>query len=377
MIDSIVPLYKATDRIIIKSKDCYLYDTDGKQYIDFESGVWCANLGHGDKMINKVIESQIKNAIHHGYHFRNLLAESLSVKLQDKMGIVDGQSVFLSSGSEAVNLAITLARHVTGRKKVLKMKSSYLSAYGYGKDSPENTFLMTINLDDLQSISQIDFKEVSCFVMETGGASFGVVRFPSKNFIRNIVQKAKSTGCMIVADEVTTGMGRTGRWFGFQHYDFVPDIVVTGKGLGNGYPISGVTISSTVADKFKENHFRYVQSHQNDPLGCAIGLEVIKQIEERNLIQKSVETGSYFQDELLSLKKKYPDKISEIRAKGLMLAVEFYRSFNGNFISDQLLVNGCIVGCKNSTLRFLPPLTITCSDIDRLIETIDGVLQGK
>ncbi len=133
MNSALIPLYHSNEKILKKSNDCQLLDADGKTYIDFESGVWCCNIGHNNKQLLKRINNQIKLTIHHGYHFRNEFAEALSLKLQQLIGFENGASVFLSSGSEAVNLSITIAKHITGKKKILKTDNSYLSAYGYGQ----------------------------------------------------------------------------------------------------------------------------------------------------------------------------------------------------------------------------------------------------
>ena len=126
MKNEIIPFYYPSDKVIVKSKDCYQYDSEGKEYIDFESGVWCANLGHSNNRIATVVEKQAKESIHHGYRFRNRFSEELSKELQRLIGFKNGTSVFLSSGSEAVNLALTLSRNLTGRNKVLKINNSYL-----------------------------------------------------------------------------------------------------------------------------------------------------------------------------------------------------------------------------------------------------------
>lgn len=138
MKNAIIPFYKPTDKLIVKAKDCCLYDSEGKKYTDFESGVWCANIGHSNEQINKRIANQIRETIHHGYHFRNIYAEHLSLKLQDLVGFKNGASVFLSSGSEAINLAIILARHFTEKQYILKIDNSYLSAYGFGQITDDN-----------------------------------------------------------------------------------------------------------------------------------------------------------------------------------------------------------------------------------------------
>jgi acetylornithine/N-succinyldiaminopimelate aminotransferase len=373
----IIPFYNSSDKLITKSKDCYLFDSEGKKYIDFESGVWCANIGHGNKQIINRINKQIKEMIHHGYNFRNQFAEELSIKLQQLIGFKNGASVFLSSGSEAVNLSITLARHFTGKKKILKIDNSYLSAYGFGQISNENESLINVRYNDIDSITKIDFKDISAFVVETGGASVEMVRFPDNEYIDKLIKICRKNNCVIIAEEVTTGLGRLGKWFGYQHYDFIPDIVVTGKALGNGFPISSVTLNSFLTDKFEQSPFRYAQSHQNDPLGCLIALEVIKIIETNNLIDKSKTTADYFKSQLNRIKFKYPEKIKDTRARGLMLAIEFNESINGESISLKLFESGFVVGFKLNTLRFLPPLIITDSDIDKLISRLDEILQNE
>lgn len=374
MIEDLIPFYQPKENIIEKSKDCYQYDSNNKRFIDFEAGVWCANVGHNNDRLLKIMGNQINQCIHHGYAFRNRFSEQLAKKLNEKFGFDGGQSVFLSSGSEAINLAATISRHLTDREKILKIDNSFLSAYGYGQISTTNSNKIDIKYNDIDSISRINFDEVSGFILETGGASIDVVKFPDKEFVQHLVNEARKYGTLIIVDEVTTGFGRTGKWFGFMHYDIKPDIVVTAKGLGNGYPISGVTIKSDIVEKLKKKPLSYLQSHINDPLGCAISLEVINIIEDDKLIEKSKKTGEYFKKRIESLKEKFPEKISDVRARGLILAIEFSKNINGSLINKELFDNGLIVGFKNNVIRLLPPLTIKKSDIDELINTIDKIL---
>lgn len=372
--NNIIPFYIPSKKVIVESKGCYQYDSEGKRYIDFESGVWCANLGHSNDRIVNVMESAIRSSIHHGYKFRNHPSESLSRELLRISGLEKGASVFLSSGSEAVNLAISIAYHITGRKKILKIHNSYLSAYGYGQMTSDNDHLVNICMNDIPALNDIDFKEIAAFIVETGGASVEVVRFPDEEFIRKLVKNSVDNDCLVIAEEVTTGMGRLGKWFGFQYYDFLPDIIVTGKALGNGYPISAVTLSEKISGLFGENPFRHLQSHQNDPLGCAVGLEVIKIIEDEDLLDRCLDTGKYFKDQLLLLQTKLEDKITEVRGRGLMLALELNSSVNGDAVHDFLFEKGFIVGYKMNTLRFLPPLVIEPADIRKLILCIEEIL---
>lgn len=373
---TIIPFYTPTNKLIARAEGCCLYDSDGKKYIDFESGVWCTNIGHSNEQIVKRIKKQIRESVHHGYAFRNKQAEELSEKLQELIGYENGASVFLSSGSEAVNLSVTLARHFTGRKKILKIDNSYLSAYGYAQITDDNHYLVNVRCNDSAAAGKINFEEIAAFVVETGGASVEMVRFPDKEFVDKLIGLCRKSGCLIIADEVTTGIGRTGKWFGYQHYNFRPDMVVSGKALGNGFPVSAVTINAGLAEKFERKPFRYAQSHQNDPFGCAIALETIKIIEDQNLITRSAETGDFFKSRLNELKIRFPGKVKEIRARGLMLAVEFNESTDGTWIAGRLFEQGFVTGFKLNTLRFLPPLTIEHADISKMIGKLEFLLKN-
>ncbi|MDP4207820.1 MAG: aspartate aminotransferase family protein [Bacteroidota bacterium] len=376
MTSSIIPLYKQTDKVIIKAKDCYIYDSNNKQYIDFESGDWAANLGHSNERISQILKNQSELLIHDGLRFRNIQSEELSNKLLEKLSFKDGKSTFLNSGSEAVNLAITIAKNLTRRNKILKMDCSFLSAYGHGQISPDNSNLESISTDNIDSISQINFQEIAAFIFEPGNA-WGLIKYPTNKFISSIASAIKQNGGLLIANEVTTGFGRTGKWFGFQHYDYKPDIVSVGKGLGNGYPISGVSITKEIADLFDGSPFRYAQSHQNDPLGCAVGLEVISIFDNDRLIEKSYKTGQYFNEHLLKLQANHKEKIYEIRARGLMISLVFHSCINTENIYLQLIDHGMLVGQKDNVLRFMPPLIIEEFHIDKLISTIDKIITGS
>jgi acetylornithine aminotransferase len=157
--------------LIVQSKDCFLFDSGNKRYIDFESGDWVANIGHSNEQISSVLKKQANKLIHDGLRFRNAESEALSIKLLEKTGLIGGKSVFLNSGSEAVNLGITIAKNITNRTKVLKMDCSYLSAYGHGQITPDNSNLINIPFDNIEAISSIDFTDIAAFVFEPGNSS--------------------------------------------------------------------------------------------------------------------------------------------------------------------------------------------------------------
>ena len=375
MTTHLIPFYKYINKQIVKAQGCYLYDSDDKNYLDFESGDWAANLGHSREEINVIIKTQVDKLIHDGLRFRNKESEELAIKLLNKLSLINGKCVFLNSGSEAVNLGITLARNLTGRKKILKMDCSFLSSFGYGKISPENQDLLNIPMDDTDYISKINFTEIAAFVFEPGNSG-GLIKFPTNDFIHAVASAVKQKGGLLMANEVTTGYGRTGKWFGFQHYDYKPDIVATGKAMGNGYPLSCVSISEIISELFDKNPFRHAQSHQNDALGCAVGLSVINLFDKQDIVNQCYHTGQYFMAQLINLQKLFPGKIKEIRGRGLMLAMELFADINIEDIDDKLLGAGFNVGIKNQVIRFMPPLIIVKNEVDRLIEMLERVFKS-
>ena len=371
----IFPLYPPCDRALVRAKECYQYDSEGRTYIDFESGVWCANLGHSHERIARAIAEQAEKNIHHGYKFTSPEAEELSQRLQELAGVENGSAVFLSSGSEAVELSIRVARHLTGRQKVLKIGNSYLSAYGVGRVDKGNQDMIEISADDMDAVDAMEFGEIAAFIMEVGGCSIDMVRVPSEPFIQKIVKACQDSGCFVVAEEVTTGMGRMGYWFGYQHYGIQPDMIVLGKALGNGYPISSLMTNAATLEAFRESGFIYAQSHQNDPMGCGVAMEVTRVLEDEDLLSASKTMGQYFKDELVKLMDKYPGKVHAVRGVGLMLGFEFAKDMDGHAVSDALFEQGFVVGFKSNTLRFLPPLNIGAEEIDKVIDAIDKLLK--
>lgn len=370
---SVIPFYQTSHKYIVKTSGCYLFDEQGKKYIDFESGVWCSNLGHCHESINNVISKQCVEAIHVGMKFQGRMPERLSEILLQKLGMEGGKSAFLTSGSEAVNLGISLAKKITGRNKVLKLNYSFLSALGQGAISANNKELIDISAGDFSAVAKLNFSEIAGFVLEPGTSS-GFVHFPSADFLNALTSEIRRNDGLIIVDEVTTGFGRTGKWFGFQHYSLNPDIVATGKGLGNGYPVSAVSVNKRVAELFDTHYFRYAQSHQNDPLGCAVGAEVIRLLAELNLIERSSEIGDYFKNRLEKLQRNYADKVKEVRGKGLMLAIEFFPEVDVEGLNNSLFEKGFVVGYKEKVLRFMPPLIIDKNDVDDVIDVLESLL---
>jgi acetylornithine/N-succinyldiaminopimelate aminotransferase len=366
----------------VRGKNCYLYDDTGRRYIDFESGIWSTVLGHNHPRVSKVMRAQIGKIIHLGTRYPNSLSEEAAMEVLDIVGIKDGKCVFLSSGSEAVEFGTQIARRVTGKQKFLTFSNSYLAAYGSaGRKSAEEWYLLDWTKDELAAaidhLKEIPFNELGGFVFEAGGSGSGFVKFPPKRLVQEIVQHVRQVGGLVIANEVTAGMGRTGKWFGFQHYDIQPDIVSLGKGLGNGYPVSAIAMNRNIAEYLENHEFHYAQSHQNDPLGCAVAKEVITILREGNWIEKGNDIGTAFLEGLKRLEEKF-DVVKEARGRGMLLALEFqpHHRITATSVFQALLEKGFLVGYypAGNILRFDPAVTIEKINITRLLDGLDSIL---
>ncbi len=374
----------------VRGENCALFDDQGRRFVDLESGSWAAVLGHSHPRLNRTIRAQLDQLMHLGVRYPNQLAESAACDVLELVGLPDGKCTFLSSGSEAVEFGVQVARRVTDRPLLLTFSDSYLAAFGSaGRKDPAEWHLVDWHAPaaagpaaDVEGcLKTIPFERIGGFVFEPGGGAPGFVRFPPAPLVEAIARRVQEDGGVVVVNEITTGMGRTGKWFGYQHYDLRPDIVALGKGLGNGFPVSATAIRRVFADKLEHSGFRHAQSHQNNPLGCAIAREVIAILREERLIERSRDVGASFLAGLGRLRAANP-KIKDVRGRGMLLAVEFdpNSGLSGTTVQSALWDRGFIAGGypagypAGTGLRFDPPLTIEESDLSRLLDTLASVL---
>jgi acetylornithine aminotransferase len=427
--------YELVKTDIVHAQGCSLYDAQGKRYVDFEAGVWCAALGYNHPRVNRAIREQLERVAHIGYRYtadvveeaaaavlstltrhRDAAATIVSDSSDTNRGrgipmprsesrhgdavatggggsdFSDGKCVFLSSGSEAVEFGVQVARRLSERPLLLALSDAYLAAYGSAgrKDPAEwHSFDWTAcaacphaETCDPQCphILAIPFDRIGGLVFEPGSSS-GLVRFPPTGLVQILARRVVEQGGLIVVDEVTTGLGRTGAWYGFEHYGLAPDVVALGKGLGNGYPVSAAAMCGAVAERLMVGDFHYAQSHQNDPLGCAVAKEVIAVLSEGRLIEHSAQVGERLLRELAQCAARQ-ESVREVRGRGLMAAIEFDGSAEMGSVTEvyhELVQRGHLVGCKPAAnlLRFYPPLILQEDDILHLGESLSLILDAS
>ncbi len=377
--------HKLQIKDIVKAENCYLFDSKGNKYIDLESGVWCTSIGHSNPLINDVIKAQLDKISHSGFCYSNPILDKTAEKVLEITGLRGGKCEFICSGSEAVEYGMRVAKALADKPMTLTFADSYFGCYGEatkreGSDWHIHNWLECSCHSDIGCTGECDefksipFEKIGIFLFEPGSSS-GLVRFPSQQLIEKIVKRVQSDGGLIHVNEITTGIGRTGKWFGFQHYNIQPDIIAIGKGVGNGYPVSIAVISEAVAKKLAKSNFLYSQSHQNDPLGATVAGAVIDTIAKQNLLEQATGLETKIKTRLNELKKKH-QIIKEIRGRGLMLVIELTQQ--ADLVHQELLKNGFILVKRwgVEVLRMDPALTVEEKDIENFLYIFEKILRA-
>jgi acetylornithine aminotransferase len=388
--DHILRCHEIVKTDFVRGEGCYLYDRCGRRYMDFEAGIWVMAAGHNHPKVLLALQKQMEQLVHLGTRFPSDLAEETAVELLNVLGMQDGKCLFLNTGSEAVEFGVQMILRLTQKPRLMTLADTFLASYGSaGQKKPEEWFILDWKEcrtcphsgpcdPQCPVLRRIPLAEIGGFVFEPGNAG-GQVLLPPPELISALVSEIRRHRGLVMANEVTTGFGRTGKWFGFQHYDLSPDIVSMGKAIGNGYPVSPVAMIRDLADQLENTGYRYAQSHENDPLGCVAAKTVIEIFKQENLVERGCRAGAYFKNRLEELRKRHP-AIKEIRARGLMIVIVLEpagpKAASSTVVCQRLLEKGFIVGYSPviNSLRFYPPLVIGEEDIDGLIRALEESL---
>ncbi len=357
---------------IERAEGVFLISPDNKKYFDLISGVSVSSLGHNFTPIIKSIEEQLHKHIHLMVYGEFIqapqvkLAEYLVKLLPEKLN-----SVYLvNSGSEAIEGALKLAKRYTGKTKMCSFKNAYHgSSHGAlsicGNEDFKRSFrplLPEVYILEINNYNDLDIidTETACVVLESIQAEAGIV-IPDINWLKQLSQKCKQNGCLLILDEIQTGFGRTGKMFGFQHFGIEPDIVCFAKALGGGLPIGAFVAPKHIMQSFTTNPILgHITTFGGHPLAAAAALEFLKNINKPEIIEKLTEKEKLFRKYLIH------EKIKEIRGKGLLLAVEL-ENFNQVLkLVKQGLEDGFVTDWfifHDSAFRIAPPLNISENEI--------------
>ncbi len=369
---------------ISHAKGSYIYDTNNKAYLDFVAGVSACPLGHNHPKVINAIKKQLDSYMHvmvYGEYVQKptveltkLLANNLPESLE--------KTYLTNSGTEAIEGALKLAKRATGRSEIIAANKAYhgstagsMSVMGFEERKqvfrPLLPGVKFINFNNEEDLEQITSK-TACVILETiqGGAGFIE---PEYGYLEKVQKQCNKVGSLLILDEIQPGIGRTGKLFGFENYNCIPDILVTGKGLGGGMPIGAFTASSKLMDLLQDlPKLGHITTFGGHPVIAASALATLKEITESNLMQEALEKEKLFRKLLVHA------LIKEIRGKGLMLAL---------ITPSEEVTNSLILKCQErglilfwllfepTAVRITPPLTISNDEIiigcQLIIEVLD------
>ena len=372
---------------LVRGEGSWVWDAEGKKYLDFFPGWGCSLLGHCPPRIVKAVQEQIATLIHvpNTWYIESqgLLAEALS-----KRTTFQGKCFFCNSGTEANEAAIKLARlngRGTGpngghRYKIITMHNSFhgrtmgsLSAtaqpkYHHGVE-PMLPGFNYCPYGDLEAVSKlIDHETIAVMIEPIQGE--GGINLPPDGYLEGLRALCDQHRLLLICDEVQTGMGRTGKWYSHQHWNITPDMVTLAKAIGGGVALGGLIARPEVAEKLKPG--THAATFGGNPIACRAALATIETIEEENLLTRAVEIGEKFRSRFESLKQR-SSLIQEIRIKGAMIGLEL--GMDGAGIVQESLQRGLLINCTHQTvLRLLPGLNLSDREIDQGCDILDEVI---
>jgi acetylornithine/N-succinyldiaminopimelate aminotransferase len=363
----------------------YIYDEHKKAYLDFVAGVSACSLGHRHPKVVAAIKKQLDTYMHvmvYGEYIQSpavKLTKLLAAHLPPNLD----KTYLTNSGTEAIDGAMKLARRFTGRSEIIAAKNAYhgntmgaLSIMGYEERKhpfrPLIPDIRFIEFNALADLSKITTK-TAAVILETiqGGAGFIE---PKNGYLKKVQDQCNAVGALLILDEIQPGIGRTGKCFGFEHYDCIPDVVVTGKGLGGGMPIGAFTASNAMMDSLSDHpKLGHITTFGGHPVIAAAALATLEEITSSTLISETLE-----KEALLRKHLNHP-LIKEIRGKGLMLALMVDSPDIANRLVLQAKEDGLILFWllyEPKAVRISPPLTISNEELTKGCSIIINILNS-
>lgn len=363
---------------IVKAQNCKLWDDKGEEYLDFYGGHAVISVGHSHPYYVEKIANQLHKIGFYSNSVINKLQEELAEKLGEISGYSDYQLFLCNSGAEANENALKVASFTTGKKKFITFKSSFhgrTSAVVAATDDPSIVapvnqsdnfiFCEFNNIDDFESKFEANKPELAGVIIE-GIQGIGGICIPTEELMQSISKKCSENNVIFICDEIQSGYGRTGNFFAHQFYNVKPDIITVAKGMGNGFPVGGVLISSKIPAKMKMLGTTFGGNH----LACAASIAVLDIFNAQNLQQQASEFGEFLISELKSI-----SKIKEVRGRGLLIGIDF--DFPAAQVAKILREkHRILVGSATNpnTMRLLPPLTISKNEIRYFLTSLQDAL---
>jgi acetylornithine aminotransferase/acetylornithine/N-succinyldiaminopimelate aminotransferase len=385
----LLPTYERNAILFTGGKGVYLEDEHGNRYLDLLSGIGVNALGYGHPAIEEAIAGQSRRLLHISNLFYHPGQAELALRLTEMSGL--DRAFFCNSGTEAWEAAMKLARayagllrsegHAIGTKFLAIENSFHGRTFGsvstthkakyrepFGPVVPGVEFVRFNDVGDLRS----KFSSDICAILMEPIQGEGGIRPVSDEFFATARELTQSTGALLVADEIQAGLGRTGKWFAYQHYGLLPDIVTVAKPLAGGLPLGAMLCTEPVSRAMHPG--MHGTTFGGGPLACSVAIAVIDTIKSASLLDHVTVVGAYFKNGLGALKQKHPSVV-EVRGKGLMLAAELESADLAKTVLAKLLDRRILVNRTDETvLRFLPPYLLQREHVDTTLAAIDDIL---
>jgi acetylornithine/N-succinyldiaminopimelate aminotransferase len=371
--------------VVTKGEGCWIWDLNGRRYLDFLAGIAVCNLGHVRKEVLDGLVAQAGKL----FHISNLFYMEPQIKAAEILveNSFGDKVFFCNSGAEANEAAIKLARlyswkkHGKGRFEIIVMDNSFhgrtlctLSATGQKKFQEGFDPLMEgftyVPFNDIGALQKAISGKTCAVMLELIQAEGGVY-VADKDYIKTLRAITKEKDVLLILDEVQTGIGRTGKLFAYEHFEIEPDLMTLAKALGNGFPVGALVGKDAVMEAFEPG--THASTFGGNPLAAATVTATLNTILGEGILKNCTEMGKYLHKHLLSLKKKYPF-IIDVRGKGLIWGIEL--SIDGDAVQREFLKEGIILNCtKGKILRLVPPLIIGAEEIDIFHEMADRIFE--
>jgi len=380
----IMSTYKRHPLVLTRGLGVHVWDSDGRCYLDLVGGIAVCALGHAHPKVVAAIKEQVEN-LSHVSNLYHIAPQILLAQLLMENSPFD-KAFFCNSGAEANEAAIKLARkygseQMGGRYELITMQDSFhgrtlatvtataQERFHVGFEPlPEGFRYVPYN--DLPALEAAVTEKTCGVLVEPIQGESGVV-IPDPGYLPGIRRICDKKGLLMIADEVQTGIGRTGMLFACEHDDVIPDMITLAKALGNGFPIGALLAKEKIAAAFVPGS--HGSTFGGNPLACAAALATLETILNEGILENCRKVGEYFLSRLGELKEKHP-RIREVRGQGLMLAVEL--TVPGAEFVQKCMEKGLLTNCTNgNVLRFVPPLILTRQDVEKAIGILDGVLE--
>jgi acetylornithine aminotransferase/acetylornithine/N-succinyldiaminopimelate aminotransferase len=383
--------YERNPYLFVSGQGVYLRDENGHDYLDLLSGIGVSALGYAHPAVEEAIDRQSKRLLHSSNLFFHEHTAELALRLTEISGL---DRVFLcNSGTEAMEAALKLARAHAGRlrtegrrigTKFLALEHSFhgrsMGAVAtthkdkYRKPfepvMPGVEFVRFNDVDDLRA----KFSGDICAICIEPVQGEGGIHPISREFFATARELCNSTGALLLADEIQSGLGRTGKWFAYQHYGILPDVTTIAKPIANGIPMGAMLCTNSAAQAFTPG--MHGTTFGGGPLACAVAIAVVDTIKRDNLLEHIRDTGEYFREELAKLAGRH-DCIVDVRGIGLMLGAELNSAELAKRVTAQLMDRHIIVNRTSETvLRFLPPFILERKHVETAIKALDEIVSA-